>query len=121
MALTLHYRPANGQSVPPPLAAWESPAQLVFATAQQLREAADAQGLRELLCDGPEALFPGCTPGRAVFGADAEELVWEMASELTAEPDDARSWPAGFRLLCFLTFWRLTLNEQGAFLELVGT
>lgn len=121
MPLTLYFRHENQQAMPEPLAAWESPPFLVFSSVQSLRAAADAQGLQELFYDGPEALFPNCTPGKATFLADAEELVWELACDQTDEPEDATTWPAGYSLLQFLTFWRLALNENGAHLELVHT
>lgn len=107
--------------MPAPLADWESPAQLVFPTVQFLKAAADAQGLKTLFYDGPDALFPGCTAGLAFCWADAEEEVWELANEHSPDPEDSRCWPPHFELLCFLTFWRLGLNEPGAHLQLVHT
>ena len=119
MPTYLYFRHAQGLPMGEPLAPWESPASLVFPSVRALQEAADAQGLRQLFYDGPDALFPDCAPGKATFGADAEELVWELACEQTEEPEDATTWPAGYSLLQFLTFWRLALNEHGAHLELV--
>ena len=107
--------------MPAPLAPWESPVFVTFSSVKALQDAADAQGLKALLYDGPEALFPRCEAGTAWCWADAEEEVWELASQLTQDPDDATTWPAGYQLLCFLTFWRLALNESGAHLELVHT
>lgn len=119
MALYLHFWHAQGLPMGEPLAAWESPPYLVFSSVQVLREAADSQGLKQLFYDGPDALFPDCAPGRAYFFADAEELVWELACDHTDDPEDATTWPPGYTLLQFLTFWRLTLNEHAAYLELV--
>lgn len=119
MALHLHFRHAYGLPMGEPLAAWESPPSLVFPSVQALQEAADAQGLKELFYDGLESLFPGCAPGKANFWADAEELVWELASDLTDDPEDGTTWPAGYALLQFLTFWRMALNEHDAHLELI--
>lgn len=121
MPITLFFRPANGRPVPAPLADWESPAQLVFPAIEHLKMAADAQGLQALFYVGPDALFPDCAAGTAFFWADAEEEVWELAEQQSPDPEDARCWPPGFELLCFLTFWRLALNEPGAHLQLVHT
>ena len=118
MPFTLYYRPETGLPMPAPLAEWESPAQLVFPTMQALKATADAQGIKTLFYDGPEALFPDCAAGTAIFCADAEEEVWGLAVEHSPNPEDVRCWPPGFELLCFLTFWRLALNETGARLEL---
>lgn len=75
MPLTLYFRPENGQVVPEPLATWESPAFVAFPSVRALQAAADAQGLRALFYDGPEALFPHCEAGTAWCWADAEEEV----------------------------------------------
>jgi hypothetical protein len=120
MPLTLYYRNEDGMEMPEPLAAWESPAHVSFPSVHALQAAADAQGLKDLFYSGPEALFPDCATGTARFGADAEELVWELAGEHTEDPEDATTWPAGFGLLQFLVFWRLPLNEMGAHLELIN-
>jgi hypothetical protein len=117
----LYFRHAQGLPMDEPLAAWESPPSLVFSSVRALQEAADAQGLKHLFYDGPDALFPDFAAGTANFWADAEELVWELACEQTDDPEDATTWPAGFALLQFLAFWRLALNESGAHLELVHT
>jgi|GEM_PF-6437271 len=121
MPVTLYFRPEDDQVMPEPLASWESPAFMMFPSVQTIQDAADAQGLRALFYDGSEALFPRCEAGTAWFWADAEEEVWELACELTQDPEDATTWPTGYELLHFLTFWRLALNAPGAHLELVHT
>ena len=118
MALYLQYRQATALPVDVPLAFWESPYCLVFSSAQQLTAAADAQGLAEMFHSGPQALFPGCQPGVSHLTADDEELIWELACEQTDGPENAMAWPAGYGLLCFLTFWRSALMDNDAFLEL---
>ena len=75
--------------MPEPLAAWESPAHVPFSSVPALRTAADAQELKDLFHSGPAALFPNCAAGTARFGADAEELVWELACEHTEDPENA--------------------------------
>lgn len=118
MALYLHYRQAMPLPAEVPLAFWESPACLVFSSAQELMAAADAQGLAEVLYEGPRSSFPNCQPGVSHLTADEDELIWELACEQTDDPENAATWPAGYGLLCFLTFWRLALKEPGSCLEL---
>lgn len=116
--VSLHFRPENGLPMPKPEAAWESPATLCFASIEVLKADATRQGIEVLLFDDLEGLFPKAAAGIAVFGADAEELVWELACGRSMEPENAEAWPLGFELLSFLTFWRLPLAEPGAYLEM---
>ncbi len=117
-SVSVHFRHEDGLSMSEPEAAWESPAFLCFASVAELKAAAARQGVAGLLFDDEDALFPAATANTAVFGADAEELVWELACQHSDDPENAAAWPPGFELLAFLTFWRLPLLEAGARLEL---
>ena len=92
-----------------------------FGSREQLKAAADAEGLATVIYSGYESLFPDCKPQNSALTGDLEATVYALADELVGAPDDHfERWPAAYPLLRFLAYWRLALLEEGAYLSLRG-
>jgi len=92
-----------------------------FGSREQLKAAADAEGLAAVVYAGYESLFPDCKPQHSALTGDLEETVYALADDLVGTPDDHfERWPAAYPLLRFLAYWRLALLEEGAYLSLTA-
>ena len=90
-----------------------------FESGEQLKAAADAEGLAAVVYSSFESLFPDCKPQRSALTGDLEEAVYALADELVGTPEDHfEQWPDGYPLLRYLAYWRLALLEEGAYLSL---
>ena len=95
------------------------PPHVDFGSGEQLKAAADAEGLAMVVYSGYESLFPDCKPQHSALTGNLEEAVYALADELVGTPEEHfEQWPAKYPLLRYLAYWRPALLEEGAYLSL---